>query len=114
VRFLNKKLKLFFIGLFILSNIQVVLCTTAAPIVYVAGDKTGDFNCNGTNDQIPINQALQLVASNPAYTTVHLKGPCTYVINDTILIGSNTILEGDSTAVIKLADHAGWPQQFPF
>jgi Disaggregatase related/IPT/TIG domain len=114
VRFLNKKLKLFFlIGLFILSSIQVVLCTTSAPIVYVAGGNTGDFNCNGTNDQISINQALQLVAGNPAYTTVHLKGPHTYVINDTILIGSNTILEGDPTAVIKLADHAGWPTMKP-
>ena len=53
------------------------------------------------------------MADNPEYTTVHLKGPFTYVINDTILIGSNTILEGDSTAVIKLADHAGWPTMKP-
>jgi len=114
VRILNKKLKLFFlINLFILSSIQVVLCTTSAPIVYVAGDGTGDLNCNGTNAQVQINQALQLVAGNPAYTTVHLKGPFTYVINDTILIGSNTILEGDPTAVIKVADHAGWPTMKP-
>ena len=44
-----------------------------------------------------------------SYTTVHLKGPFTYVIDDTLLIGNNTTLEGDSTAVIKLADNAGWP-----
>ncbi len=29
------------------------------------------------------------------------------------LIGSNTILEGDSTAVIKLVDHAGWATMKP-
>jgi len=84
---------------------------TPASMVYVAGDGSGDFNCNGTNDQIPINQALQFVAENSNCTTVHLKGPFTYVINDTLLIGNNTTLEGDSTAVIKLADHAGWPKE---
>jgi hypothetical protein len=98
--------------LYILANSPVALCD-ASPIIYVAGDGTGDFNCNGTNDQIEINEALQFVANNPLYTTVHLKGPFTYVINDTLLIGSNTILEGDSTAVIKLADHAGWPTMKP-
>ena len=60
-----------------------------------------------------INQALAYVAANSAYTTVHLKGPFTYVINDTLLIGSNTTLEGDSSAVIKLADHAGWDTMKP-
>ena len=114
MKILNKKLKFFFlIVLFILSSVQVVLCTPSAPIIYVARDGTGDFNCTGTNDQIQINQALQFVAGNPAYTTVHLKGPFTYVINDTILIGSNTILEGDSTAVIKLANNAGWTTMKP-
>ena len=109
MKILNKKLKLFFLViLFILSSIQVVLCTPSAPIVYVARDGTGNFNCTGTNDQIQINQALQFVTGYPAYTTVHLKGPSTYVINDTILISNNTILEGDPNAVIKLADHAGW------
>ena len=97
---------------FILANASVALCYTP-PEVYISGDGTGDFNCNGTNDQIQINQALQFVASNSGYTTVHLKGPFTYVINDTVLIGSNTILEGDSSAVIKLADHAGWDTMKP-
>jgi len=97
---------------FILANASVALCYTP-PVVYVSGDGTGDFNCNGTNDQIQINQALQFVAGNSGYTTVHLKGPFTYVINDSILIGSNTVPEGDSAAVIKLADHAGWDTMKP-
>jgi hypothetical protein len=79
----------------------------------VAGDGSGDFKCDGKDDQVQINQALKLVADNPKYTTVHLKGPYTYVVDGTLLIGSNTILEGDSTAVIKLADHAGWPTMKP-
>ncbi len=97
---------------FILANAPVALCYTP-PIIYVSGDGSGDFNCSGTNDQIQINQALQFISGNPGYTTVHLKGPFTYVINDTILIGSDTILEGDSSAAIKLADHAGWDTMKP-
>jgi PKD repeat protein len=103
----------FIVYLSILMNIPAVLCMTPAPIVYVSGSGNGDFNCSGTNDHVQINQALQFVANNSEYTTVHLKGPFTYTVNDTLLIGNNTTLEGDSTAVIKLADHAGWPTDKP-
>lgn len=72
-------------------------------IAYVAGDGTGDFNCDGTDDDVEINQALDFVAANPAYSTVYLKGPFTYNVNGTMYISSNTILEGDRTAVVKLA-----------
>ena len=82
---------------------------THAPIVYVAGDGNGDFNCNATSNQIAINQALQFVADNPEYTTVYLKGPFTYIINDTILISNCTTLAGDSNATIKLVGNANWP-----
>jgi hypothetical protein len=77
--------------------------------VYVAGAGSGNFTCDGSDDQVEINQALAYVAENPQYSTVHLKGPNIYVISDSILIGNDTILEGDSTAVIKLKDKAGWP-----
>jgi hypothetical protein len=53
------------------------------------------------------------VAGNSKYTTVHLKGPFTYVIDDSLLIGSNIILEGDSNAVLKLANNAGWVTMKP-
>ncbi|HEX2956382.1 MAG TPA: right-handed parallel beta-helix repeat-containing protein, partial [Chitinispirillaceae bacterium] len=111
----NRKLILSFLMCFsILISIPTVFCMTPAPVVYVAGDGSGDFNCSGTNDQIQINQALQFVAENPNYTTVYLKGPFTYTVNDTLLIGNNTTLEGDPTAVIKLADNAGWTQEKSF
>lgn len=81
--------------------------------IYVAGDGSGDFNCNGSDDQVEINQALAYVAENPQFTTVHLNGPNTYIISDSILIGSNITLEGDPTAVIKLKDKADWPSAKP-
>lgn len=81
--------------------------------VYVNTDGSGDFDCDGTDDQIEINEALAYVAENPELITVHLKGPNTYVISDSIYIGSNTILEGDQTAVIKLEDKADWPVDKP-
>lgn len=95
--------------------LSIVLATIEAqtpPIVYVSSDGSGDFNCDGTGDQVQINQALDFVASDTSYTTVYLKGPATYWIDNTIYISSNTILEGDSTAKIKLIDHANWNTQF--
>ncbi len=74
-------------------------------IVYVAGDGSGDFNCDGTDDQVEISQALQRVAADAHLTTVHLKGPHTYTISDTIRIGSHTILQGDADAVLTVIPH---------
>jgi len=102
------------LGIIVLSTIHPNLPTKPSnKTFYVAGDGSGDFNCDGIDDQIEINQALAYVAENPQFTTVHLKGPFTYVIDDTLLIGSNTILEGDTNAVIKLTNHAGWPTMKP-
>jgi len=110
----NKKLGiLFLVSFLILANIPIGLCRTPAPMIYVAGDGSGDFDCDGKDDHVQINEALKFVAENPEYTTVHLKGPFTYVIDDTLLIGSNTILEGESGVKIKLVDHAGWATMKP-
>ncbi len=90
------------------------LSTTAPNMtVYVAADGRGNFNCDGSDDQVEINQALKYAAENPQFSTVYLKGPNTYIISDSILIGSETILEGDPTAVIKLKDQADWPRNKP-
>ena len=82
------------------------------PIVYVAGDGSGNFNCDGDNDQIEINAALDFVAEHSEYTTVYLKGAHTFWINEPIYISANTILEGDEDAIVKLVDHANWRTQF--
>lgn len=107
-------------GVFILILIFLILMGTTAlsnalpnKTVYVAGDGNGDFNCDGSNDQVEINQALAYIAENPQFTTVHLKGPNTYVISNSIFIGSDTVLEGDPTAGIKPEDKAEWPSGKP-
>ena len=102
-----KKIEKIFLSVLAVISFVNVLAQTP-PVVYVAGDGTGDFNCDGTSDQIEINQALDFVAANNAYTTVYLKGPHTYYINDPIFISSNTIFTGDSTAKIELIANAQW------
>ena len=102
------------LGIFIFHTIQSnSFLTRSNKTVYVAGDGSGNFTCDGSDDQVEINQALEYVAENPQFSTVHLKGPNTYVISDSILIGSDTVLEGDHTAVIKLEDNADWPSNKP-
>ena len=91
------------------SNFTQSNFTQSNETVYVAGYGSENFTCNGSDDQVEINQALAYVAENPQLTTVYLKGPNTYVISDSIFIGNNTTLEGDPTAVIKLKDKADWP-----
>ena len=93
---------LFLVTCLILTTVPAVLGGENTQVITVAGDGSGDFNCDGKDDHVQINQALDYAANNPG-TTVHLKGPFTYVIGDSLLIGSNTILEGDSGVTIKLA-----------
>jgi uncharacterized membrane protein len=110
----GKKLLLFsIIFIILIVGVTLILSTPSGTIVYVTTNGSGDFNCNGSDDQVEINKALAYVAENPQFTTVHLEGPNTYVISDSIFIGNNTVFEGDSTAVIKLEDKAGWPEGKP-
>ena len=83
-----------------------------APIVYIASSGSANFICDGESDQQEINAALDFVAENSEYTTVFLKGPTTFWIDEPIYISSNTILEGDEDAVVKLIDEAKWNKQF--
>ena len=93
---------LFLVTCLNLTTVPPVLGGEYSKVVTVAGDGSGDYNCDGKGDHVQINQALDYAANHPG-TTVHLKGPFTYVIGDSLLIGSNTILEGESGVTIKLA-----------
>jgi hypothetical protein len=93
---------LFLATCLILTAVPAVLGAENKQIINVAGDGSGKYNCDGNDDQVQINQALDDAASQPG-TIVHLKGPFTYEISDSLRIGSNTVLEGDSGAKIKLA-----------
>lgn len=78
----------------------------------VAGDGSGDVNCDGKDDHIQINQAIKLVNDNPTkYSSVFLKGPFTYNIGGTVKVMG--ILEGDDTAVVKLNNNAKWAANVP-
>ncbi|MCW3136373.1 MAG: carboxypeptidase regulatory-like domain-containing protein [Canidatus Methanoxibalbensis ujae] len=73
-------------------------------IVYVATDGSGDYNCDGKDDQIEINQAIAYINSIGG-GTVHLKAG-TYIISDSINLSSNLIFEGEGTenTTIKIED----------
>ena len=104
-------MKSYLITLSIIAFINVNAQT--APTVYVSGDGTGDFNCNGTSDQVEINQALDYVVSHSDFTTVYLKGPMTYTIDEPIIISSNTKLLGDASVKVQLQDYTDWPYNKP-
>jgi hypothetical protein len=93
---------LFLVTCLILTTVPAVLGGPSSQTITVTGGGDGKYNCDGKDDQVQINQALEDAAKNPG-TTVHLKGPFTYVIGDSLMIGSNTILEGESGVTIKLA-----------
>ena len=85
---------------------------TFSSIVYVASDGSGDYNCDGTDDQIEINEAINYVATHNDFTTVHLKSG-TYTIDDVINIYSNMTFGGDGeeNTIIELDasnSRTGW------
>ncbi len=59
--------------------------------------KKRTYKVDGAGDHKEINWALGHGG------TVHMEGPFTYNIGDSLLIGSNTILEGEEGVVLKLA-----------
>jgi hypothetical protein len=100
---LNRQLGTLFLAICLtLTTVPTVLGGESTQVITVAGDGSGDYNCDGIDDHIQINQALESAAGNPS-TTVQLKGPFTYEIGDSLLIGSDTTLAGDSDVTIKLA-----------
>jgi len=104
------KIKFTFIVILLIGVCKINAQTP--PIIYIGTNGSGDYNCEGENCQIEINQALDFVAENSDYTTVYLKGENTYWINEPIYISSNSILEGDSNSIIKLVDNADWNTRF--
>jgi hypothetical protein len=57
------------IAIFYLSNKFI---EPSGKIVYVATNGSGDFNCDGVDDQVEINKALAYVAENPQFRTVFI------------------------------------------
>jgi hypothetical protein len=101
------EMKKIFLSVAVLT-FYITMTAQTPPVIYVAGDGSGDFNCDGVSDQVEINQALDYVFATSGFTTVYLKGPNTFLINEPVIISSNTIFTGDSTAILKLEDSVGW------
>jgi hypothetical protein len=77
--------------------------------LYITSTKgKGDYICDGKDDQIEINRALDKVASDKKLTTVYLKGAMECIITEPILMSSNSKLLGDKSVKIKLKDNIGW------
>lgn len=100
----------------VLFNTQATVHAATPPVVYVTGDSSGDYTCDGSSDQVQLNQAIEFVATHDAYTTVYLKGPYTYPVDEPIIMHSNTKLTGDATATVKLIDNVAdtvgdWDQE---
>lgn len=79
---------------------------------YISGNNTGDYNCDGINDDVEINAAFAWANSNPG-TVIYFKGPFKYVISNKIQVGSSVTVTGDSTACISLKANAGWAVGVP-
>lgn len=71
----------------------------------------GTYNCDGVNDEVQIQQALN-AANSGADKTVYLKGPHTYWIDGPLAMYSGTKLTGDSSAEIKLVANAAWARNW--
>jgi len=71
----------------------------------VTGNGTGDYNCDGSDDQESINKALSWAYKNPG-NMVYLVGPFDFTISDQVLIGSDTTFAGDASAVLKVGNMA--------
>ncbi|MCK4500515.1 right-handed parallel beta-helix repeat-containing protein, partial [Candidatus Babeliales bacterium] len=101
---------LLIVGLMLLVGIALA---ATPPTVYIDTDGSGDYDCDGTDDHVQINQALAFVGSTAGYTTVHLNGSNTYWIDLTLNMYENSIFQGDSDAEIKLINNAGWASSVP-
>ena len=110
MKIVSASVRLFLLAVFM--GISSLADAQNPPVVYISRDSTGDYQCDGDADQVEINQALQFVATHQDYTTVYLKGPFEYVVNEPVLIPSHTILAGDPDALIRLQDSVDWQTRY--
>ena len=77
-------------------------------VKYISSDWTGDYNCDWISDQKVINKALDFIELNKKYHTLYLKKNTLCIIDEPVLIWSNTVLTWDKSAIIKLKDNVSW------
>ncbi len=106
-----RKIILFFGRKAVLSAVLIWLFSfgaVEAVTVSVAADGSGNYNTDGSADQVEINNALNYIYSQGG-GTVHLKNG-NYLIDGSLIINDNTTLEGEGeNTLIKLQDAVHWP-----
>lgn len=70
-----------------------------------SGGPSGDYICDGINDQIAINNALAWANANPGNTIV-MKGPHKYRITNQVFIGSYTVWTSEPGVILEVPDGA--------
>lgn len=98
--------------IFLIFTLTILTGIASADTVTVGYPGSGaDYICDGLSDEIEINDALASVAGTGG--TVYLEGPHTYIINDSVEIWDDTVLTGDSDAVIKVQHDAYFYEYYP-
>ncbi len=89
-----------------------ILAQTVTAIRFPDNTST-TYTCDGIDDQIEINQALEYVKNNGG--TVTLSADTFYIDAPIFLAGNQTTLQGEGMNIttIKLVDDAGWCYYYP-
>jgi parallel beta-helix repeat protein len=107
-----KRITIVWIWFIIIFSITVIY-SSPVKIIYITIGGSGKYDCTGERDQEKINKVLEYIAKDNRYSTVYLKGLGSCIIDEPILMPSNTTLQGDSTAVLKLKDNLNWSKYKP-
>jgi len=97
------------IVMFFLSVLSIGYASAVVSVGYTGN--LGTYNCDGVNDEVQIQQALN-AANSGADKTVYLKGPHTYWVDNPMTMYGGTKLTGDSSAEIKLVANAAWARSW--
>jgi hypothetical protein len=79
--------------------------------VFVSGNNTGNFNCDGVNDHTEINAALKEAGQDGS--PVYLKGSFRYVIDSPLLLYPDAVLEGDKNACLTVKNNSSLGRDVP-
>ena len=83
----------------ILTTVPAELGAPSAPVVYVAGDGSGDYKCDGKADHVQINQALKFASRTQQ--NCPLKVTLLHIDLLSLLVVTRSLKE-DSSATIEL------------